>query len=228
MSTIQIFHLLLEVIIVLIGLYLIFFKSYLQEKGKNAATKDDIGEITKKVEAVKNSFLHETEKLKLDLQFSNDMKLSIKTEEKNSVLHCYESFYMWYTALEDFSFVKYDDVVKLNEQMDKINDFYFTYVLAKAKLDLYVKYERINIDIIDLSGVTRSFMHEVTMLSYDYEKVLFRAEKGGYKSSQEELEAKREVLNKLMQVRAQNTDEIIPKLRGFRENCYEFLSEMIK
>ncbi len=45
---------LLEVVLILCGLYLIFFKDYFSQKGKNLATKEDIGEITKKVEEIKS------------------------------------------------------------------------------------------------------------------------------------------------------------------------------
>ena len=42
----------LEVLILLLLLYLAFFKSYFQEKGKNLATKEDTEEITSLVESV--------------------------------------------------------------------------------------------------------------------------------------------------------------------------------
>lgn len=42
--------------------------SYLKEKGKNLATKEDIAEITDKVERVKTQYASDIEKLKSDLQ----------------------------------------------------------------------------------------------------------------------------------------------------------------
>jgi hypothetical protein len=50
----QLTEIILEVLILLCGLYLALFKSYFTEKGKNLATLEDIEDITKKVEEVKS------------------------------------------------------------------------------------------------------------------------------------------------------------------------------
>lgn len=44
----------LLIINILIGIWLIFFKSYFSEKGKNLATQEDIGGITQEIETIKN------------------------------------------------------------------------------------------------------------------------------------------------------------------------------
>jgi hypothetical protein len=44
-----------------------YFFSYSSEKGKNLATREDIEEITRKVEDVKSSYIAEIERLKFDL-----------------------------------------------------------------------------------------------------------------------------------------------------------------
>lgn len=49
----KIIHIILDIIIIALSLYLAFFKSYFQEKGKNLATKQDIALITKQIEEVK-------------------------------------------------------------------------------------------------------------------------------------------------------------------------------
>lgn len=46
-----------NIILVIIGLYLAFGKSYFSEKGKNLATKEDIGSITEEIETVKNEIV---------------------------------------------------------------------------------------------------------------------------------------------------------------------------
>ena len=57
--------------LVLLGLLTLFFRHYLvtyvAEKGKNKATKEDIEEITKRVEGVRGQFLAENEKLRAQL-----------------------------------------------------------------------------------------------------------------------------------------------------------------
>ena len=64
---------LVNAIIVLIGgLLLGYQKSYFKEKGKNLATKEDIEEITKKVEEVKSFYSQQLESQK----FQNQLKLT--------------------------------------------------------------------------------------------------------------------------------------------------------
>lgn len=64
----QVINIALDVLILISGLYLIFFKSYFKEKGKNLATFEDIEVITKKVENVKEDFNIKLEGLKSELQ----------------------------------------------------------------------------------------------------------------------------------------------------------------
>ncbi len=80
----EIFKIGVEIILIIIGVYLILFKSYIQEKGKNLATKDDIGKITEEIEKVKNEFLFQGQK-KSDLFF----------ERKKNLIQFYDSFFLW-------------------------------------------------------------------------------------------------------------------------------------
>jgi len=56
-----------------------FLPSYFSEKGKNLATKEDIEDITKKIESVKSSYAHVLEELRSD----NQLKLAEIEREKN-------------------------------------------------------------------------------------------------------------------------------------------------
>ena len=58
-------QLILQAIIMLGILYIVLFKSYFHEKGKNIATKEDIAEITHSVESIKIAFVKETENSKI-------------------------------------------------------------------------------------------------------------------------------------------------------------------
>lgn len=73
-------------VLILIGIGSIFlFRRYLfsysSEKGKNLATKEDIGEITRKVESTKSEYISNIERLKVDLLLiakKNDVLFSEK------------------------------------------------------------------------------------------------------------------------------------------------------
>lgn len=53
--------------LILIGFLVRFFPSYLKYKGKNLATKEDIEEITRKIEGVRSEYVSQTERLKSEL-----------------------------------------------------------------------------------------------------------------------------------------------------------------
>ena len=55
MDVIQIF---IDIFLIILTLYIAFGKSYIVEKGKNLATKEDIGEITKEIETIKNETIY--------------------------------------------------------------------------------------------------------------------------------------------------------------------------
>lgn len=66
----------LDLVIISIGLYLVFWKGYLNEKGKNYATKEDIGEITKEIEIVKNEIIYTVQRKSEFIRESKDIALS--------------------------------------------------------------------------------------------------------------------------------------------------------
>jgi hypothetical protein len=63
------------VVVVIIGYFLReFFPSYTTEKGRNLATKEDIREITEKIESVKSDYAKSLETLKSKLQIESAIK----------------------------------------------------------------------------------------------------------------------------------------------------------
>ncbi len=67
-----------------------FLLSYLKEKGRNLARKEDIEEITKKIESVKAQYTESIEKLKADLSIRNEQQLRIIEKRNGSLLKLYE------------------------------------------------------------------------------------------------------------------------------------------
>ena len=82
----QYIHLGLEICTILLGLYLAFFKSYFQEKGKNLATEQDIQKITILVEEAKKQFSQDIEFLRNRLSLYAQNFNSIKTLERNALI----------------------------------------------------------------------------------------------------------------------------------------------
>lgn len=77
-------QILLDIILILIGLYLAFFKSYFAEKGKNLATKEDIGEITKEIETIKK-----------EIDINSQKRLTYYFDRKKTSIDFLNSISIW-------------------------------------------------------------------------------------------------------------------------------------
>lgn len=85
----NLFQIIIDILLIITLLYIAFFKSYFTEKGKNIATKEDIGYITKEIETVKN-----------EVKYFNQIKFEISKEKKEAALDYYNqaSFFVDYTT----------------------------------------------------------------------------------------------------------------------------------
>lgn len=72
--------------------YIIF---YFREKGKNLATKEDIADITRKMEAVKQQFTNDTEKLKNALAILANVQTSVASVERNAIIDFNKSLFSY-------------------------------------------------------------------------------------------------------------------------------------
>jgi hypothetical protein len=99
----EITEIVLEILIILIGVYLAFFKSYFEEKGKNLATKEDIQDITEKVEKIKYELKksYDLDKPSLDYSVELDRSLINKLFAANKAIFKY--FQLNERDLSDFA-----------------------------------------------------------------------------------------------------------------------------
>jgi len=79
-------EIILDILLIIIGLYLAFFKSYFQEKGKNLATLEDIGKITKIIESVKQDNNTQLELIKTELALVSKTQLVIYDDERKAII----------------------------------------------------------------------------------------------------------------------------------------------
>jgi len=78
-----------------------FLGSYLRKKGENIATKEDIKDITEKIEKVRSQYSEQLETVKASLQLSNQLKLAALEErlEKHQEAYTFWTELMW--SLDD-------------------------------------------------------------------------------------------------------------------------------
>jgi hypothetical protein len=135
----------IELTIIIVGLILFFMiknflPSYLNEKGKNLATKEDVDEITKRVEKIKSEFVKDIEHIKADLSYINQSKFSIKAAERDALIDVNNKYSEWLNYLMNVSFtdITPNNYSKLNDYFQDIKEKKLKFDIAKDNLHLFL------------------------------------------------------------------------------------------
>jgi len=137
----EILSIVIEISILLIGLYLIFIKSYLTEKGKSVALKEDLDGLTREVESVKNEFIQEQEILKTDLQRVLSNEVSYRNEEREALIQFHRLINEWFYSIREVKFHNYNktNIDSFINTQNKITSYYSKTSVAKSKIELLVE-----------------------------------------------------------------------------------------
>jgi hypothetical protein len=82
-------------LIVIILASIVWRQSYLTRKGQNQADKEDIAELTRLVESVKNKFTQENATLQADLEMLKDRKGKTYTQSQQAIINFYTAYNKW-------------------------------------------------------------------------------------------------------------------------------------
>lgn len=131
----------IQIIILFIVVYLALFKSYLTEKGKSAALKEDLQELTHEVESVKNKFTQEQEVLKVELQRFLNIEVSFRNEERAALIQFHGTISEWLYSILSVNLWTYNktNFISLISIRNEVNSFYATAGIAKSKVELLVE-----------------------------------------------------------------------------------------
>jgi len=131
----------IQILLLIAAVYLAFFKSYLTEKGKSAALKEDLQGLTREVESVKNEFTREQEILKTDLQRILNNEISYRNEERNALINYHGIINEWLYSILEVGFGNYNksNVDQLIEVRQRNASYYSKAGIAKAKIELLVE-----------------------------------------------------------------------------------------
>lgn|GEM_PF-1957787 len=143
-------NLIIELTILLVGVGLFFtiknfLPSYFNEKGKNLATKEDVEEITEKVEKIKSEFIKDIEYIKADLSYLNQNKFSIKAAERDALIDTNNKYSEWLNYLMNISFsdINSANYLKLNEYYKEIKTKKLNFDIAQDNLHLFLHDEEL-------------------------------------------------------------------------------------
>ena len=223
--TLEVFQILLQILVILLGLYLAFFKSYFQQKGKNLATKEDVEEITSKVEKIRH-----------DLHFETESKLSLRVEERNALVDYYTKFQYWLNTILDVSPSDVDekDEVGFKEIELRLYKAKFDFDIARAKFEIFVRNmdisnleERTILGAIDLQHVVQKVISELTLLHFDI-KVLRRTVDSLLKVEEYRnlLAKKMAILKDFNEKKVEKYKEILADSRTLRDVVYYQLKSL--
>ena len=218
-------QIILQILIVLLGLYLAFFKSYFQEKGKNLATKEDVEEITSKVEKIRH-----------DLHLETESKLSLRIEERNALVDYYTKYHYWLNTILEAapSDVDEKNEVGFKEIEARLYKAKFDFDIAKAKFDIFVK----NVDILNLEVKTilgalelqhtvQKVMLELTRLHFNISVMRKTAELSlQLEKYQELLDEKADIVRKFNERKLEKYKEVVVDSRALRDLVYNQIKSL--
>ena len=130
----------LDTFIILLCLYLIFFKSYFKEKGKNLATSEDIEDLTLKIESVKQQFIEKNATIKAKLDLLTNLQINHKNDERLALVDFHKKIKKWIRLLTE-GLPSLIDEYNNEEIQNKDYTYQLAYndvLEAKAVLELYV------------------------------------------------------------------------------------------
>ncbi len=133
-------HILIEFLTLVAFAYLAFFKSYLTEKGRSTAMKEDLDKVTREVEGIRHEFLREHEYLKTELQRILNIEVSYRDEERNALIQFYSMNSEWLFSILEVNFGNYNrnNLDALISIRNNISTFFAKTGIAKSKIELLV------------------------------------------------------------------------------------------
>lgn len=117
-----------------------YFPAYFSEKGKNLATKEDIGEITDKIERTRIQYLAAIEKVKSELTVSAAHKTKLKEKEREALLDFFENCVILLSEklLYNFGDLTYSESKQLMEYDKSVNTLFTQTFICYHRLILYL------------------------------------------------------------------------------------------
>jgi hypothetical protein len=154
-------ELIIQIILLLFAVYLAFFKSYLTEKGKSAALKEDLADLTHEVEKVKSEFVKEQDILKTDLQRALSNEVSYQNEVRNALINFHSIISEWLYSILEVGFGDYNktNIESLINTRRSIASYYAKAGIAKSRVELLVEDEELIKSAQDLYSASLAFHH---------------------------------------------------------------------
>lgn len=122
-----------------------YYPAYFTQKGKNLADKEDISELTVKIESVKKEFTKDLESFKTKLSYDREYKLKQKIEERDAIYKFWESICAWNFTLAVFNnnFKTTKEALTYRAYMDDLSENLRSSISSLTILQLKVDDEKL-------------------------------------------------------------------------------------
>lgn len=140
--TSQIIILILQIVLIVLSTYIIY---YVIEKAKNQAKIGDIDRITKIVEDVKQKYTTEHELLKTSLDLLANKQNILFSESKDNLIELFSNLNRWMWHCLNFKVHEYNQTnyMEIQDGLFKINDYYNDVNISFGKSQLLINDDNI-------------------------------------------------------------------------------------
>ncbi|WP_395765207.1 hypothetical protein [Elizabethkingia anophelis] len=157
-----------------------FASSYFNEKGKNLATKEDIGKITEEVKRVESMF-----------SISTSGEIDYNSLKRKAILEYFQSLNTWSALILSSSFKTKEEELGENKLLlDKIKDSFIQFFIKDEAMLLFIHVDEISEISANTSRSLTNLFNNLVQLCNDIDQI--------YKSNQsDKLNAKKEIENRI-------------------------------
>lgn len=156
--------------------YFSYYKSYRSEKGKNEAIKEDIKEITNKVEGIKS-----------EINLLSTSRLNLINEERNTLVDAFIGLCNYINKLNEFnSLPKSFDNYDYNNFIEFLKDEYYKWYSLYSRIHLFNQSREVGIQFNNAQQLLYNIDTDLRILVFDYAQIISKYNKNEYNIHQAE------------------------------------------
>jgi hypothetical protein len=164
-------------VIILIVVYVFrnSIPTFLKEKAKNIATKQDIGKITTEIESVKSEFNKDLAILKSNLSLKSQSNFSIQEKKRILIYELIETFNTWLYSIVNFSFSGYNiqNIGEIKNHRKNLEKYKLDFNVIENKLNIFYSNKEFDELKRDLTIATLEIQHILDQAISKYELKLY-------------------------------------------------------
>lgn len=184
-------------------------KAYETEKGKNLATKEDIGEITQEIKSVETAFINETEKLKSGLSILANVQTDIESIKRNAIIDFNKTVFTFMHSIIRGKISNITNEKSLDEYVQRLSNLSEQSFADQILLDLFIEDNSLKkeanevlINVLEMNNIRQNDILELKNLNDEVNEI-----------SQKDIDTttKRNMLSKIIERRKKHLEKMYDK-----------------